>query len=149
MRSLLRNQQPVFFRLYEGQEEIVDQYGNATGTYVPVYSELMSAMLCVSPNKGTAESEQFGTLIDYDRTMTTADTSVLIDEGAVLWVDNADTQGPWNYIVKKRAPWKNSIQFAISQVSVSAYADYLRLKDELVKQKAVVSDAENQVESEP
>lgn len=135
MRSLLRNQQPVFFRLYKGQEEIVDQYGNATGSYVPVYGELMSAMLCVSPNKGSTESEQFGTLVDYDRTMTTADTSVLIDEDAVLWIDGADTNGAWNYIVKKRAPWKNSVQFAISRVSVSAYTDYLALKKILDESK--------------
>lgn len=28
MRNLLRNQQPVFYKLYEGQEEIVDEWGN-------------------------------------------------------------------------------------------------------------------------
>lgn len=143
MRSLLRNQQPVFFRLYEGEEEIVDQYGNSTGSYVPVYGELMSAMMCVSPNKGTAESEQFGTLLEYDRTMTTSDTRVKIDENAVLWVDNADTNGPWNYVVKKRAPWKNSVQFAISQVTVGAYKEYQTLVQKLMEAKAVVSDAEN------
>ena len=148
MRSLLRNQQPVFFRLYEGEEEIVDQYGNSTGSYVPVYGELMSAMMCVSPNKGTAESEQFGTLLEYDRTMTTSDTRVKIDENAVLWVDNADTNGPWNYVVKKRAPWKNSVQFAISQVAIGAYAEYQKLVQSLMEDKAVIADAENQSESE-
>ena len=54
MRSLLRNQQPVFYKLYEGQEEIVDEWGNPTGSYVPIYSELKSTMLCVSPNKANA-----------------------------------------------------------------------------------------------
>lgn len=121
MRSLLRNQQPVFYKLYEGQEEIVDEYGNATGSYIPIYSELKSAMLCVSPNKGSSEVEQFGSLEDYDRTMTTADTTCDINEDAVLWVDGADTEGPYNYIVKLVAPWKNSISFAIKQVEVSEY----------------------------
>lgn len=27
IRSLLKNQQPVFYKLYEGQEEIIDAYG--------------------------------------------------------------------------------------------------------------------------
>ena len=72
MRNLLRNQQPVFYKLYEGQEEIVDEWGNPTGSYVPIYSELKSTMLCVSPNKGNSEVEQFGSLEDYDRTATTA-----------------------------------------------------------------------------
>lgn len=121
MRSLLRNQQPVFYKLYEGEQELVDQYGNATGSYVPVYGELKSAMLSVSPNKGNTEVEQFGTLLNYDRTMTTADINVPIDENTVLWLDGADTGGPWNYVVTKRAPWKNSIQFAVSRVNVSTF----------------------------
>lgn len=127
MRDLKRNTQRVYFKLYLGDQEIIDQYGNATGSYVPVYSDLMEADLVVSPNKGAAETEQFGSLLDYDRTITTANTSVLIDENSVLWVDGADTEGPWNYEVKKRAPWKNSIQFAISQVTVSAYEEYQAL----------------------
>ena len=121
MRSLLRNQQPVFFKLYEGEQEIIDEWGNPTGSYAPSYSELKSAMLCVSPNKGNSEVEQFGSNEDYDRTATTADTLCEIDENSVLWVDGADTDGPYNYIVKRRAPWKNSIQYAIKQVTVSEY----------------------------
>lgn len=136
MRSLLRNQQPVFFKLYEGEEEIVDEYGNPTGSFLPVYSSLKSAMLCVSPNKGNSEVQQFGSLEDYDRTMTTADTKVTIDENSVLWVDGANTNGPYNYIVKRRAPWKNSIQFAIQQVKVSDYNDRQKRIRELEEMKA-------------
>lgn len=121
MRSLRINQQPVFYKLYEGEEEIIDMYGNPTGSFKPIYSELKSAMLCVSPNKGSSEVEQFGSLEDYDRTMTTADTDCQIDEDAVLWIDGADTDGPWNAIVKLKAPWKNSVQFAIKTVTVSQY----------------------------
>lgn len=121
MRSLLRNQQPVFYKLYKGQEEILDGFGNPTGSYLPIYSNLKSAMLCVSPNKGSSEVEQFGSLEDYDRTATTADTSCEIDEDSVLWVDGADTDGPYNYIVKLRAVWKNSVQLAIKRVEVSEY----------------------------
>lgn len=136
MRSLLRNQQPVFFKLYEGEEEIVDEYGNPTGSFLPVYSSLKSAMLCVSPNKGNSEVQQFGSLEDYDRTMTTADTNIKIDENSVLWVDGANTEGPYNYIVKRRAPWKNSVQFAIQQVKVSDYNDRQKRIRELEEMKA-------------
>jgi hypothetical protein len=157
IRSLLRNQQPVFFKLYEGKEEIVDEYGNATGSFIPIYSNLKSAMLCVSPNKGNSEVEQFGTFADYDRTMTTADTSFPIDENTVLWVDGADTSGPWNFIVKKVAPWKNSVQYAIQQVTVSQYQETQKVIAEAVERKrqveaakaaAVSENAENQAETE-
>lgn len=121
MRSLLRNQQPVFYKLYKGQEEILDEWNNPTGSFLPIYSDLKSAMLCVSPNKGSSEVEQFGSLEDYDRTMTTADTTCDIDEDAILWVDGADPEGPYTHIVKQVAPWKNSISFAIKQVEVSEY----------------------------
>lgn len=119
MRSLLRNQQPVFFKNYEGQEEIVDEYGNATGIFKPKYSGMMSALLCISPNKGSAETSLFGSLEDYDRTATTADTRIKMTEDSILWVDNADTDGPHNYIVKLKAPWKNSVSFALKKVEVS------------------------------
>lgn len=121
VRSLIRNQQPVFYKLYEGKKEIIDQYGNVTGNFEPIYSDLKSAMLCVSPNKGSSEVEQFGSTEDYDRTMTTADPHCPIDENAVLWVDGADTEEPWNYIVKEVGRWKNSTQYAIKKVTVSQH----------------------------
>ena len=132
----MANCEPVFFKLYEGEEEITDEYGNPTGSFIPKYSALKSAMLCVSPNKGNSEVQQFGSLEDYDRTMTTADTKIAIDENAVLWVDGADTNGPYNYIVKRRAPWKNSVQFAIQQVKVSDYNDRQKKIRELEEMKA-------------
>lgn len=121
MRNLLRNLQPVFYRLYEGEEEILGPWGESTGRYVPKYGPLKSAMMCVSPNIGTAETNMFGTLTSYDRTATTAETSLEIDEDDVLWVDGADTDGPWNYIVKAVGRWKNSVAYAIQHVTVSAY----------------------------
>lgn len=121
MRNLLRNTQPVFYRLYEGEKEILGPWGESTGLYVPKYGPLKSAMIFVSPSVGTAEAEMFGTLIQYDKTMSTADTKLEIDEDDVLWIDNADTDGPWNYIVKAVRRWKNSVSYAIQQVTVSAY----------------------------
>lgn len=136
MRNLRRNLQPVFFKLYEGEEEIIDQYGNATGSFIPQYGSLKSAMLCVSPNKGSSEVEQFGSFEDYDRTMTTADVDCEIDEDAVLWIDGADTDGPYNAIVKLTARWKNSVQYAIQHVTVSAYEKQQDQIQQLINQQA-------------
>jgi hypothetical protein len=138
MRNLARNTQPVFYRPYEGEEEIIDEYGNATGSYVPKYGALKSALLCVSPNKGTSEVEQFGSIEDYDRTMTTADPKCQIDENSVLWVDGADTSGPYNYIVKRKSPWKNSTQYAIKQVTVSQYNAEMARIERVIKNANLV-----------
>lgn len=118
MLTLARNTSPVYFRLYAGQEDIVDEYGNVTGSPSPKYGELLSAHLSVSPNKGDASLEPFGALTDYDRTMSTADTKCPITEHTILWLDGADTEKAHNYIVKKRARWKNSLVFAIKEVKV-------------------------------
>lgn len=146
-RNFARNTQPVFYRLYEGQEEIVDEYGNATGSYYPVYGPLKCAMLTVSPNVGTAETDLFGTVTAYDRTMTTADTSLEIDEDDVLWLDGADTDGPWNYIVKAVGRWKNSVSYAISKVDVSYYSEIQKqIADGVKLQKEMRQRAANKEE---
>ena len=109
----------MFYRLYEGEEELIDEWGNSTGEYAPKYGALKSAMLCVSPNKGTSETEQFGSIEQYDRTMSTSDPKCPIDENTVLWIDGADTSGPWTYVVKSVGRWKNSTSYAIAKVTVS------------------------------
>lgn len=121
-RNFARNCQPVFYKNYLGEQEIIDEAGNSTGVFAPTYSELKSVMLCVSPNKGTSEVEQFGSFADYDRTATSSNPNLDLDENSVLWVDNADTDGPHNYIVTKKAPWFNSTQLALKKVEVS-YAE--------------------------
>lgn len=146
MRNLQRNLQPVFYKLYEGEEELIDEWGNSTGEYAPKYGPLKSAMLCVSPNKGTSETEQFGSTEQYDRTVTTADTSLEIDENTILWVDGADTSGPWNYEVKAVARWKNSLQLAIAKVDVRVYEATKQKMDAAANMKAKM--AEKSAESE-
>lgn len=103
-------------------------------------------MLCISPNKGSSEVEQFGSTEDYDRTATTADTKIEIDENSVLWVDGVDTEGPWNYIVKLKAVWKNSVQLAIKKVTVSQYQAQ---QEEIEQAKARAVPVEDQTISEP
>ena len=57
-------------------------------------------MLCASSKKGTGETEQFGSLKQYDKTTITGDPKCPLDENAVLWVYRADTNGLWTHIVK-------------------------------------------------
>lgn len=119
MQNLARNTFTVWFQVYTGQVEIVDENGYKTGSFTPTYGPLQSAQLMVSPNKGDATLEIFGSLLDYDRTMVTADTTCPIDEQTILWLDGAPTDGPYTHYVKQRAPWKNSLAFAVKQVEVS------------------------------
>lgn len=118
MFNLARNTFPVYYKLYQGQTEIIDEWGNKTGSFAPVYGILQTAYLSVSPNRGTAETEMFGTLDEYDRTMSTADVNCPINEESILWLDGQSTDSPHNYVVTKRALWKNSVSFAVKKVDV-------------------------------
>lgn len=118
MRNLKRNLTEIYYKMYQGEKEILDDEGYRTGEYTTGYSELRSCRISVSGNKGNSENEQFGKNLDYDRTMITADMDCEIDEHSVLWIDT-DVDGPYNFIVKKRSVTFNQIQFAIKQVDVN------------------------------
>lgn len=118
MLSLARNASTVVYKMYVGQTEIMDEWGNSTGSFTPLYSEPRIARMSISPNKGKAESEMFGSIDEYDRTMTTSDITCEINEDSILWLDCLDTSRPHNYIVVRRSPWKNSISYAIKRVDV-------------------------------
>lgn len=119
MLNLKRNTFIVRYKNFIGLEEISDEWGNKTGTYKSQYGELQEERLAISPNKNQITTEMFGTLDNYDRAMTTSNTKCDIDENSILWLEDADVTLPHNYIVTKRAGWKNSIAFAIKKVDVS------------------------------
>lgn len=122
MRNLARNQRLIYYKTLESKEEIIDDDGNATGDYSLTYSELKSLNISVSADKGTSEADAFGTSLEYDRTLSTADTSCEIDENSILWIEADPTTSiepaPHDFIVKKRAPSLNQVLYAIKAVDV-------------------------------
>lgn len=117
---------PVFYKMFEGEQEILDAYGNPTGSYYPIYSELKSIMMSVSPNKGDSEATMYGTALDYSRTMSIADPDCEIDENTVLWLDGADTNEAWNYQVVAVSRSKNLTSYAIQLVDVSIATEQMK-----------------------
>lgn len=124
MRNLKRNQQKIFYKLYISSEEIIDDDGNVTGLSSPIYGDLKSLDISVSANKGTTEATAFGTDLDYDKTLSTADTACELNENSILWIDDADPNkaiepDPHNFIVLKKAVSLNQVLYAIKKVDVS------------------------------
>lgn len=119
MLNFARNASLVFYKLFTGNVDVADDFGNITGIVQATYSDMQETMLNVMPNRGDALIEAFGSVKSYDRVATTADTTCPIDEGSILWVDGADTDQAHNCIVVARASWKNSIAYALQMVEVS------------------------------
>lgn len=122
MRELERNKQLVHYAQFDQIEPIYDEDGNDTGEVRPKYSEPVELRINVSPAVGESATRQFGEVVDYDRTLVICDTSLPIDERTVFWIDETDTDKPFDYTVKKVARSLNSLQIAVKRVEVSVGA---------------------------
>ena len=96
MRDLKRNQQNIWYALLNVTAE-TDEWGNTTD--IKTYGAPLPARMCVSPNKGEASAQAFGTELKYDREMSTHDMRCPIDEYTKLWLDGRDPADTHNYIV--------------------------------------------------
>ena len=125
MRCLARNKATFYYALYTGQDEIIDEYGNATGQYSVTYGNPIKAHGNVSAAQGEMQTRQFGESESYDKVIVLDDANTPIDEYSVLWVDtlplpkvDGSTDTPHDYVVKKVARSLNSVSIAISKVIV-------------------------------
>lgn len=146
MRTLKRNQQPIWYCLYEGKVELKDSDGNYTGEQQKMYAAPQKVMANVSPATGQSNTEIFGNLQDYDHVVVvdweelsavyspndydgaiTSDWKQFgvsdIDENTVLFFekepeDKTSADG-YNYVIRRIAKSLNSIAIAISRVDVS------------------------------
>ena len=133
MRCLTRNKSTFYYALYEGQNEITDEYGNSTGQYGASYSEPVQTSGNISAAQGEIQSRQFGDSETYDKVIVLDNPSTPIDEYSILWVDTVpeltedghlalnkkgEVKTPHDYIVKKVARSLNGVSIAISKVAV-------------------------------
>lgn len=124
MRIMERNKSSYWYLLYDRKEPVKDKDGNETGDTRVVYREAVKRRDNVSAATGSAQVEQFGTFISYDKVIVTDDLSCPIDENTVLFIDKEpeyDENGnpQYDYIVKRVAKSLNSISYAVSKVTVS------------------------------
>lgn len=120
MRTLKRNQQPVYYALYTGKTSPVDQYGDPTGEPVVTYSTPELIMCNVSPSRGATDTELFGIDLNYSKTLCVEDVNCPIQEDSILWIGKTpENNAPHNYIVKAVAKSLNNIVYAVQEVKVS------------------------------
>lgn len=133
MRSMEINKTTVFYALYTGKQPILDDEGYETGEYTSGYALPVQIRIRVSPNRGEATNQFFGTLLDYDSTMVTTD-NLPIDEYSIIWIGKApelsngvypvDLDGNLitghTHTVVRVAKDINVTQYAIKKVSANA-----------------------------
>lgn len=124
MKTMERNKSTFYYLLYDGKEPVRDAQGLETGEEKVKYKAAVSMRANVSAASGTAQVEQFGNLVSYDKVIVTENLSCPMDENTVLFIDKApeyDEEGSplYDYRVKRVATSINSISYAVEKVSVS------------------------------
>lgn len=119
MRTLEINKQPMWYALYEGKEEVIDEYGNHTGVFQLKYADPVYYPVNMSESRGTASVEAFGIEADFDRTFVTTDMECPIAEDSIIWFGANPQTEPYNYTVYRIANSLNSITYAIRGVDIS------------------------------
>lgn len=124
MKVMERNKRTFWYCLYDRKEPIIDEDGNETGEEQIVYKPAQSLRANISAASGSSQVEQFGNLAGYDKVIVLDDTSCLIDENTVLFIDKEpeyddDGKPLYDYMVKRVAKSLNSVSIAATKVSVS------------------------------
>lgn len=123
MRDCLRDCIPIWYALYLRKEPIykdgvTDADGNPieTGQYREIYTDPVRVMVPVSPNTGAAESEVFGSSVQYDRVISTC-LRLGLTEQSRLWVSCSPLDGAKpDYRVKRVAESMTQNLYAIERI---------------------------------
>ena len=125
MRGMVRNKSKFYYASYIGENEIIDEYGNATGEYAISYGNPVEVLGNVSAAQGEMQSRQFGESESYDKVIVLDDRNAPIDENSILWVDtlphlneDGSTDTSYDYTVKRIAKSLNGVSIAIRKVRV-------------------------------
>lgn len=116
MRGLSRNKTTIYYALYEGNGEHMED-GLYTGEPDPTYSTPVALRASVSAARGTADVDLFGVTSSYSKTVIVDNTSCPIDEHSRLWIGIKPTGStPHNYEVVQVAKSLNHIAYAVREV---------------------------------
>lgn len=102
MRGLRKNMQKVYYSLYSRQVTVYERDENGEiicneidGEKIPKivaeraeYSKPAFLYANVSAGKGSAQEDVFGKDIDFNRTISTADLTLPIDELSIVWIES-------------------------------------------------------------
>lgn len=92
MRNLVANNRQLWYSLYLGKSEGVDENGDFTGEGKPLYSDPVPFKANLSATRGTqgftgtgSTINYFGSDVEYSLIISTADMTLPIDEDSLVW----------------------------------------------------------------
>lgn len=119
MRTLQRNKRTIWYALYNGVTEVVDEDGNYTGEQEVSYGEPIDAKMNVSGGRGQAEIELFGVDNPFTRTAVTDDLTTPFTTDTIWWFEADPETDPHNYRCTGVSRTINQVVIALAEISVS------------------------------
>ena len=86
MKALSRNKQTFYYALYKEYAPVYDANGYRSGEKAVTYKDIVRMRGNISAARGTADLEQFGLEVNYNKTIVLAGTDFPIAEDTVLWL---------------------------------------------------------------
>ena len=119
MRTLNRNKRVIWYALYNGVTEVVDEDGNYTGEQEVSYSEPIQARMNVSGGRGQAEIELFGVDNPFTRTAVIDDLDTPFNRETIFWFEADPLTDPHNYRCTGVARTINQVVIALAELDVT------------------------------
>ena len=123
MRTTQRDKREIWYALYEGVSEVVDDDGNYTGEYEVSYSTPVKTRMNVSGGRGQAQLEVFGIDNPFTIVAVTDDLTTNFTTDTVFWFGvtpgaTADDV-PYNFRCTGVSKTINGCTLALAEVTVS------------------------------
>ena len=118
MRTLQRNKRTIWYALYNGVTEVVDEDGNYTGEQEVSYGEPIQARMNVSGGRGQAEIELFGVDNPFTRTAVTDDLTTPFTTDTIFWFEADPETDPHNYRCTGISRTINQVVIALAELDV-------------------------------
>ena len=119
MRTRQRNKRTIWYALYNGVTEVVDEDGNYTGEQEVSYGEPIQARMNVSGGRGQAEIELFGVDNPFTRTAVTDDLTTPFNTDTIFWFEADPLTDPHNYRCTGVARTINQVVIALAELDVT------------------------------
>ena len=96
MRVLQRNKRTIWYALYNGVVEVLDEDGNYTGEQAVSYATPVKARMNVSGGRGQAAIEEFGIDNPFTHSAVTDDLTTPFNTDTVFWFGKEPYDGDGN-----------------------------------------------------
>lgn len=117
MRTLARNKRVFYYMNFASSAMLTDSDGNYGGEEEITYSKAKKVRGYITAARGDAESVEFGTDLQYDKTIILEGIGWDITENSMLYIDDLDLTHDPDYKVIRIAEHLNHTTLAVAKVA--------------------------------